>query len=433
MAQSGYGSPFFNLPLELREQIYRDTLTSPDQGPELLRTCRQLKTEARKFLYQRRIEFANQIDMYRWLDMTPEKLRSQVTDISLYVQDPDLRSVLDLNASISQSTLSGHLLTCDLYAVELRDIKTALSRLPNVKAITIRALPGRQSYLYRDFLTAFLDSLHSIYPTLSNLILEGNLHRQRLDFVGRLAALQSFSFDGYSVSSAAELTKTLGSLEHLRNFSLISQRVVLKPSSSTTHPGFTGKPGFLTGDAMRTIDQLASTERATIPFTNAVSILDVLDAVQRLQGLKSFSVSLSHTPDNEVMAALGRCLGSCMIERLELDWPNLQAEALEEYSLVQRCVKNLWIRVGSANGAFKVLLYIVERRRSHHLEELRKLVLIRSSKDNISGRVIAMGNRKDSGCVMDPPAGGSTDDGLARTKRCLEVSGVRIAWHTEDV
>jgi hypothetical protein len=432
MAQSGKSTPFFNLPLELREQIYKDTFRSKGQGPELLRTCWKINTEARKFLYQRQIEFANQLSMYRWSDMTPGKLRSQVTDISLHVQDPDLRSILDLNASASRSPLPGHLLTWGLYTVELRNLKTALSRLPNVKTITIRTLPGRQSYLYRDFLTAFLDSLDSIYPTLSDLTLEGNFHHQRLDFVSRLAALQSFSFDGSSASSVAELGEILGNLEHLRNFSLISQRVVFKSSSSTTHPGFTGKPGLVTGHAMRTIEQLAFTERATMSSTNAVSIPDILNAVQRLKGLKSFSVSLSHTPDNEVMASLGQFLSSSTVERLELDWLNLHAEVLEEYSLVQRCIKKLWVRVGIANGASNMLSYVLERRRSHHLEALREVVLIRCSKDTIAGKVTTTGDRKDSGCVMDPLASGPTADNLVRTKRRLEVEGVRVAWHTED-
>jgi hypothetical protein len=478
MAQSGDVTSFFSLPVELREQIYQEALKSPTAGPDLLQTCREINTEARKFWYQRQIRFPSQFCWYNWVASTPERFLPQVTDICLTIQEVDLRSVLDLNTSASETSLSGRLHTWDLYAMELRNLKAALGKLPNVSKITIRAMSCRQSHLYRDFLAEFLDSLSSIYPTLLDLNLEGNPYYQNLDFLSGLAKLRSFSFDGISASSPLETADILGNLEHLSSLSLISHQAMVR-SSSLRNSEFMGKPQPFIGDAVRTIDQLASlsvSERASVPTANFFFSLDVLNAMQHHKALKSLSISLSHTPDNEMLNLLGRCLESSSIDHLELDWPQLEVETIKKYPLVQKCIKSLWIKASSTDHAFRILSYILERRRSSDLKELRELVLIRAIRDyNVLD--MAMYDRKDSGCVMegegshvvslsvsitnekaphactilldtasstcgkrftdfvsqyDYVAENSTDDITAQIKRRLEGSGVRVAWYTED-
>jgi hypothetical protein len=402
MAQSRNVAPFFSLPLELREQIYQEALKSPTQGPDLLRTCWKINTEACKFLYQRPIRFLGQLWLYNWVASAPNAFLPQVTDISLTIQDVDLRPLLDSNVSTSQSPLSDRLLTRDLYAVELRSLKTALSKLPNVNTITIRAIPGRQSHLYRNFLADILEALSLVYPTLLDLNLEGKPYYQSLDFLSRLAKLQSFSFDAISTSSHSETADILGSLEHLSSLSLISHQAILTPSS-LRNSEFMGRPQPFTGEAVRTIDQLASlpvTEHAPVPAKKLYFSSDLLSAVQHHKALKSLSISLSHTPNNEMLDSLGRCLRSSNIERLELDWPHLHVQQLRNYSLVTDCCTMLRVRVRSTYDASEMLTYLLERRRLSDRKELREVVLIRANQDYI-GVDTAMHDRKDSGCVID--------------------------------
>jgi hypothetical protein len=401
MAWSRNVTPFFSLPLELREQVYKEVLKSPTQGPELLRTCQKINTEAQKILYQRPVRIPGQLYLYSWVASAPDEFLPQVTDMCLTIQDVDLRPLLDLNTATSRPTLTGRLRTWDMYAVELHKLKTALGKLPNVNTITIQALPGRQSYLYRDFVAEVLDSLYSVHPNLSNLSLEGDLHHQSLIFIKKLARLRTFSFDGLSASSPTEMANILSSLEHLSSLSIISKHTLLA-RSSLKQSDFTGKSQPFTGEAMRTVEQLASlpiTERPPMSSTNLLFTPEVSNAMHNHKALKSLAVSLSCTPDDNMLGSLGLCLGSSAIERLELDWPQLDLDTIRSYSLVPDCCRVLWIGVRSTDDALEILAFLLERQ-ARDLKKLREVVLVRTAR-GFNAFDTAMYDRKDSGCVMD--------------------------------
>ena len=155
-----------SLPAELREQIYRNVHSSPEQGPEILQTCRQIEREAHKFLYQRPLSFSNQLSLYTWVDATPDDLLSHVTDISVAIRDIDLRPVLCPHAFTPSSSLRPQLLTWELYETEISKLISTLGRVPKVKTITIISPSVCQSHLYGEFVSRILDGLHS---TSSNL------------------------------------------------------------------------------------------------------------------------------------------------------------------------------------------------------------------------------------------------------------------------
>jgi len=149
-----------NLPAELREHIYRNILSSSEQGPEILQTCRQIEREARKFLYQRPISFSNQLSLYTWVDATPEDLLSNVTDVSVAIRDIDLRPVLCPNAFTPSSSLRPQLLTRGLYEAEIGKLISTLGRLPHIKRITIKSPAICQSHLYGEFISRVSSGLH---------------------------------------------------------------------------------------------------------------------------------------------------------------------------------------------------------------------------------------------------------------------------------
>lgn len=389
---------FFTLPLELREQIYKEVLASPTQGPDLLRSCREIGSEAHKFLYQRPLNFRSQLSLHEWLSRAPNDLLPQATEITLKIQDVDLRPLLELDASTVQATGPPRLLTWELYQAELDRLNKALRKLPKVKTVTIRALSSRQSFLYREFLGNILDMLSSLYPTLLDLRLEGNMHHQSLEFLTGLQHLNSFSFDGFSSTSATETADILARLGQLNSLSLISQHAMLTPSTYSLS-GFTAKPQSFTGDVIRAINQLASfsvieripTSSPTLFFTS-----EVLASLHSHKALNSLSIILSYTPDDDTLQSLQHFLERCPIQHLELDWPDLKPAVLEEYSLVQEDLKTLWIKASDVSNALTILLLILERRKAGNLQELRKVVLVRASSNYNDGE-IASSDRKDSG------------------------------------
>jgi len=160
------GNRLLSLPAELQEQIYRNILSSPEQGPEILQTCRQIEREARKFLYQRPISFSNQLSLYTWVDATPDDLLSHVTNISVAIRDVDLRPVLRPHAFTTSSPVQPPLLSWGLYETEISRLISTLGRLPHIKKIVIKSSAICQSHLYGEFVSRILGGLH---PTSSNV------------------------------------------------------------------------------------------------------------------------------------------------------------------------------------------------------------------------------------------------------------------------
>jgi len=165
-ADSPQSNRLLSLPAELREQIYRNILSSPEQGPEILHTCRQIEREARKFLYQRPISFPNQLSLYTWVDATPDDLLSHVTDISVAIRDIDLRPILCPHAFTPSSSLRPQLLTWELYEAEIGKLISTLGRLLNIKTITIISPAICQSHLYGEFVSRVLGGLDLISSNL---------------------------------------------------------------------------------------------------------------------------------------------------------------------------------------------------------------------------------------------------------------------------
>ena len=159
-ADSPGKNSFLSLPAELREHIYRSILSSPEQGPEILRTCRQIEREARKFLYQRPISFPGQLSLYNWVEATPEHLLSHDTDVSIAIQDIDLRRVLCPHTFTLSSSLQPRLLSWGLYEAELSKLISTLGRLPHIKRITIKSPAICQSHLYGEFISRVSSGLH---------------------------------------------------------------------------------------------------------------------------------------------------------------------------------------------------------------------------------------------------------------------------------
>jgi hypothetical protein len=396
-------SPFFSLPLELREHIYAEVLSSPAQGPQLLRTCQEIQIESRKFLYQRPLDFKSQIHLHDWLNTTPDKFLTHVTDVSLSIQDVDVRALLEPGIATSRTSISGQLHTCDLYEAELHKLRESLQKLGSVKKITIRALVGRQSHLYRDFLTKLLDSLYLMYPTLHDLRLEGNISHQNLKFLGRFDNLRSFSFGGVSSSSSTETGGILSSLRQLSNLVLTYKQTMIT-SNSHLHGEF-GARSFI-GGTPNAANRLASLSIAEPTLSTATDLftLGFLTAMHSHTTLKNLSVSVSHAPGSAMLDRLEQYLKTSAIQCLELDWPGLNAEVLRAHKLIPDHIKALWIRVGSMEAALNILLSLLERRRAGTLCELGKIVLIRTT-ELYYGMGNATCDRKDSAVMVEESGG----------------------------
>ncbi|KAF2133117.1 hypothetical protein P153DRAFT_282099 [Dothidotthia symphoricarpi CBS 119687] len=385
----GYTAPIFALPLELREQIYRDVLSSTEQGSDLLRTCRDIYTEAQKFLYQRNINFCGQSALFQWLDHVPAEFLSYVTQISLSVLDVDLSPLLKSKFEAYRSISPTRLHTWELYNREVERLRAALEKLPRIQAITIRALPGQRSYFYQEFLSKVLGMLSSLHSNLLDLRLGGNLNHQNLSFLSKLRRLQSFSFNGISSSSPMEMAGILASLDHLTHLSLVSQHGI---SECLLHHVSTTKQRSSSPDVIRTMEQLApffGTDRISASSPALAFTPEVLGAIHDHKTLNGLSISLSQTPDLQTLGSLEEYLGKASIEELELNWPDLDPDVLKQFDLLPESLKHLCVRSRSNADASAMLCSIVDFQKAGGLLQLRTVVLVRSAqscKNSPSGR-----------------------------------------------
>jgi hypothetical protein len=451
-------TPLFTLPLELRELVYRAVLTSPQHGPDLLRTCREIYFEAYKFIFERPVSFRSQVALFEWLQFVPQKHVDRVTELSLSVQDVDLRSLLTDSALVSHPGDPPRLLTWDLYEAELDRLLHTLKKFSNMRKLTIRAVTGRQSFLYREFLRKFLGVLGFLFPDLLDLGLEGNLHYQDLTFLSAFGRLQAFSFDGFSASSPSETATILSGLEQLTSLSLVSQSTLLTPDYQTRST-FSIRHQSLTGVVVNTIDSLkcfSVTELIPVSAPTLFFTPEILMSLQNHQGLSMIKICLSQKPNEDTMAALENFLDHTHIRTLELDWPQLDPQDLEAFSLIPYSLEYLWVRAKSAADAFDIIWSIAESRHAGELPNLIELILLRSTRDY--GDVTpTINDRKDSGTgevanqvetvsvahctcpwgstdasLQMHPAFDDTDAiNVIRARARLQALGVRVSWCTE--
>jgi hypothetical protein len=475
MTQAKMSSPLFDLPLELREDVYKSVLYTSD--PSILQTCREVCAEARKFLYQRPLSFQSQAALHTWLGQNPQELLNHVFDITLHIQEVDLKPILNLRTISPQHRSQPRLSTLKLYQLEINRIQQALSRIPNVKTITIRTLLGRPSYLYREFVDQILTILSTLHPSLRDLRLEGNFHHHELGFLSNLQNLEYFSFDGFSSSSPAATANILASLPNLVGLSLISEHS-LPTINDASHHRFAGKRQSFTGDVACRLGKLASFSVAERVPTSTPSLFftpDVLASLHNHQTLKDLSIHLSQAPNTAILEFLESFLEGTPIERLELDWPGLDPFVLERYLLLNESLRVVWARASSEADAFEILWSLVERRAAGELCELKRVVLIRSLEISHESHNASpsCSERKDSGlgqadlgyysvspfslaftydsmyCCLQhlqtkhqfthklsqnsPNADDQDASNITRAKRRLNNLGVQFAWSTESV
>ncbi|KAF2111774.1 hypothetical protein BDV96DRAFT_649752 [Lophiotrema nucula] len=416
--------PLLAIPLELREMLYKEVLLDGAAGPQLLRTCREIYTEAEKYLYQRPLFFHSQSILANWLDTTPKKYHDHVIDITIHLQDVDLNPLL--NSTSNTQPTSSRLRSWDLYELDLKNLHKSLVRLRNVNKVTIRAVSGRQSFLYRDFLGRFLETLGDIYPAMVGLALEGNFHHQNLRFLASLLQLESFSFDGFSATSPSDTASILSDLERLTSLSIVSHHAMLTPTNHL-HSTFTEKTQSFTDTVVRNMNRLASFHLVERTFPEQSPSLfftsDVLASLHSHSSLTKLTLNLSYTPVEEMLEALDNFLGHSSIESLELDWPNLDPGALSEHDLLPNTTKHFWIRAMSLDAAHDIVLNVLESRTNGELPDLRRVVFVREPWDLME---------HDAGTHQSHSSNETKETSLPYATRNLAALGVMVSWYTEE-
>jgi hypothetical protein len=376
----GY-SPLLDLPLELQEIIYKEVLLQPSQGPQLLRVCHEIYKKAHKFLFQRALRFEDQWALQRWVQGVPPDYLQYVGEIAVGLQDVELTPLLastPATSSVSSDSSASTPRIWDFYERGLTNLRQVFEELPNVKKLTIRASLGHQSRLYQDHLDKALTMMGMVYPGLHELRLDGNMHHQSLTFLPTFKYLKGFSFDGFSATEASQTAEILSSLQ-LTSLSLISQHGLITPTHNQERSRFTDKLQSFDSDVLRALNPLGSfsvTESRPRSSTALFFTSEILSSLHNHQTLSKLSICLSHIPESDTVDALKNFFqNNSTIQRLELDWPDLDPDILEDHALLPNSLQHVWIRSSTLATAAKILRHMLESREAAGVPNLRWVVL----------------------------------------------------------
>lgn len=439
----GNVTSLLTLPLELRELIYKEVILAPTRSFALLQTCREIEKEAQKFLYHRPLVFHSQDSLYDWSASTSPENGSRVTNISVFIQDADLRSLLWKDLGPGMTASQSPLLTFEHYKAELAKLHGAFEKLPKVTNLTLRVLPTRQSFLYRQFLSKVLTLLSSMYPMLVKLTVEGNMIHQNLDFLTGLTHLRHFTFDGVSASSVVATVETLNRLKHLHSLSLNSHQT-LSTYSGLPHNAFCCSKTPESAHFTRTTNQ----NRLFLPAEHLqdnppelISTAEVLTSLRDHKTLRQISIYYAQEPQPKILEALQEVVSNASITTLELDWPNLRCEVLKLFSLIDH-IETLQIKPKAPLDVVDIMCYIWTRRNEGDIAKLRRLILTRPFEHWVELQSTTS-NRYDSGTGI--PRGlndcneatsssfpkATNMEIIAYWKDQLEASSIQVLWHTE--
>jgi hypothetical protein len=170
-------SPFFRLPLEMRQAIYEaaifddsdggpnsDENMTPSTSASLVQTCRQVKIEAEPKRYQRPQSFSSQRKLFAWIDHSRHSNLERVRTLTLHLTDIDVSSVLVPNIFDPHEGVR----PSDLYRHELAQLEDALRCLPNLASLTI--IPPKKNHaMLSNFYRSFLVCIPTRCPKLMRL------------------------------------------------------------------------------------------------------------------------------------------------------------------------------------------------------------------------------------------------------------------------
>ncbi|KAF2852239.1 hypothetical protein T440DRAFT_38207 [Plenodomus tracheiphilus IPT5] len=428
------------LPTELREKIYKEVLTTPAGSFDLLLVCREINTQAHKMLYQRSLVFKSQLCLYSWLASTSPEDCCRVNEITVFIQDVDLRPLLKTDQTSNTTVPPSHLLTLELYRIELAKLREAFERLPKVATLTLRVLPTRQTFLYREFLAKVLILLGSAYPTLVELKVEGNMIHQSLDYLTSFNRLRHFTFDGMSASSAASTVETLKRMKHLQSLSMTTHQAastnLCLPYGTSTSQKTSGYHDFAQTTGPHSLSP--STGEPQDCSLEVTPTAHVLASLRDHETLREMSISCTQEPSPGILAALQQAVGNAGITTLELSWQGMGSKVLKEYALLDH-IKSLQIKPCAATDAVDVMIYLWTRKIEGDFTKLRRLILTCTLSD-----WTIPSERKDSGAGLfadstnyiittsgTAPKATNTDM-VGNWKKQLETLNVQVLWHTEQ-
>jgi hypothetical protein len=377
---------FFDLPPEIREQVYGGVLSDPSGagGLQMLRTSQQVYAEAQPLLYKRPATFASQFDLYDWVHASSAQNLRHVQCVRVKLLDAIAHDGLP-DASIRRRPPNHRRASpspiARAYEADAQRFATALQQLPGARSLTLyKNRCADVAGPFQDVHAQLFAGVARQLPHLHSLTFYAD--HVALDFLPALRQLQRLRFTGFSASPPKDALRALQQLERLEALELFGPPPTLEFQQRA---GYSGPPSVrsVTPEVVKALRPLSSFTICEIcdPYASnsavaagAASGNDAdadadADAVADTGGgvfvtkamlaalaqthassLRSLRLSTDLVLPADCVAALAALLAACTtLHELELGWPALEGSALLD--ALPPSLRRLHINVGVAAGA----------------------------------------------------------------------------------
>jgi hypothetical protein len=332
-AERGEGpSPFLQLPLEIRRQIYNATLgLSLADQLSLLSTNRRICDEGLDFIFRRPLKCSSPEQLQAFIDSHDDDALNQVRCLVLRLEDLPPTAMQQYLEKVIMGTpvpLNEH-----PYVIESQNILSSVQMIPGLRHLSI--LPPRQQSRRpapMDLIQHLLSQLPQHLTQLKSLSVSTDI--KSLDFLIDFPHLQSLSLSGCSETdphAAIAIVRQMSSLEEL---------AITGPSSAfLKQQNRTVQKGTLlavTSDVLSNAPPLRSlTIRDVTPVVGSPRFLTtgMLNAIYdtHRSTLHTLCVSSLVQPNSSVLTLLKTIvLSLSALRELHLEWPTVTSDLLSD-------------------------------------------------------------------------------------------------------
>ena len=213
---------FLNIPLELREIIYKHILLiEPDTLTDLLVVNRKLFREVLPFQFKRHLTFNGQDELFCWLDHVHHQYLHHVVDITFALHDINPEMIVGaLGKRLRQANLSSskgqqstdpqgnpYHAACDM---EIRKLAEAFKLIPNLRKLTIDPTAAGDPRPPQRMLSTFSRMLAHRFPYLHTIICYED--EMPVDYLANKPRLRRLRFPAISPNNNADVARIFSTL-----------------------------------------------------------------------------------------------------------------------------------------------------------------------------------------------------------------------------
>ncbi|EXJ58045.1 hypothetical protein A1O7_05468 [Cladophialophora yegresii CBS 114405] len=317
------GSPFFELPLEVRCNIYDLMVRLPYRDHlNLLCVHKQVHGEARESFYQRPLYCDSQYDLIKFVERWPESVLQSITDLRMRVEEIRPEIMQEYLAAIASG--NPELIHRHPYLMEINQITFALAELPGITHLQLLRPIGLQTSIPSSIvMTHLLNWAAENYPILRSLRLD--IEQCHIGCLGSFTELSSLQMTGYSETSPMRTADVLSKLTNLEELMVVGPPRGLQ----TLQRHGMDADVFLTQKTMKALYEV------------------------HRESLRSLTISSTTIPTSAFVEYLSAfLLGTTNMKEVRIMWPDIETAIVD---CIPNTVRRLELAVASRDQAQAII------------------------------------------------------------------------------